>query len=218
MGTLTGTQIINGPNGVREQLLDSAKVTWPDNTLLEALAQAQRTVCFWKPDAYTRREWVPMVQGTNQDLPDDGIALLDVSQNQYTGRRITLVDDELLDETNRFWPVTNIQRDVEHFSADPRNPRRFNVAPPNDGTGEVLILYGAVPPDLTSLSNTIALVDTYEYVLKCLTVAEAYRKNSKKQDLTKSAALIQEARASLGIKSQGQVAVAPKVSVSEGMK
>jgi hypothetical protein len=218
MGTLTGAQIINGPNGVREQLLDTAKVTWSDATLLEALAQAQRTLCFWKPDAYTIRAFVPLVQGTNQDLPADGIALFDIGQNQYTGMRITLVDDELLDETQRFWPVTNVQRDVEHYSADPRNPRRFNVAPPNDGTGEVLIHYGAVPPNLANLSDTIALVDTYEYVLKCLTLADAYRKNTKKQDLTKSAALTQEARASLGIKSQGQVAVAPKVTVSEGEK
>jgi hypothetical protein len=210
MGTLTGTTIINGANGVREQLLDAAKVVWSDNTLLHALAEAQRTICFWKADAYTKLTNVELDPGTDQALPSDGIAIMDITENTYSGLRVKIVDFDLLNETLREWPVTDRQRDVEEYCADPRDPRRFTVSPPNDGSGEVVTLYGAIPPDMTSLSDAITLADTYENTLKLMTMASAYRKNSKRQDLAKSAALTQEARQSLGLKSQSQVAVAPK--------
>ena len=213
---MTGTALINGPNGIREQLIDSRKVTWSDLTLLEALNEAQRTISFWKADAFTKLENRELVEGINQTLAEDGLAVMNVTHNVYSGSRVTLVDLELLEETNRFWPVTGMDRDVEHFCADPRDPRRFKVTPPNDGTGEVRVLFGAIPTPLAAIGDTIALPDSYEYVLKLMTMAAAYRKNTQRQDLSKTTALTQEARVSLGIKSQSQVAVAPKVAVSEG--
>ncbi len=212
MGTLTGTEIINGDAGVRAQLVDARKRAWSDAYLLAALNRAMRYLSFMKADAHTILGPVPLIPGTDQSLPAGGIAVFNVTENRYSGLRVTLVDPELLDETNRYWPGVTGERDVQHFCADPRDPGRFQVTPPNDGTGEVTTLYGAVATKLTTLGDTIDFPDTYEEVLVLLTMAEAYRRTSDRQDLVKVQGLIQEARLALGLKSQSQVAVAPKVN------
>lgn len=207
-------------SSVATTLLDTAHTTWSRSDLVGYLNEAQRTVCFLKSDAYPVLGPVDMVAGTNQELPEGGVAVLDITQNIDSKLRITLVDMELLDETNRFWasPIY-AAKDVQHWASDPRSPRRFSVTPPNDGTGQVLTSYGAVPPVLTDSSGEeIGLLPTYQYALECFMLAKAYAKNSKRQDLNKTNGYMNEFRGSLGIKSQSQVAVAPKVLVSEGQK
>ena len=209
-------------NNVASTLLDTSHRSWTRADLLSYLNKAQRTICGdYKLDAYTKLAYIPLVDGTNQSLPEDGqaVAVMDITQNQGTKLRITLVDQELLDESNRFWQAATHETDVQHWCADPRSPRRFNVTPPNDGDGSVLTLYGAIPDELTGSSGeVIQLNDSLQYPLECLMLAYAYAKNSKKQDFSKTQYYTNECRLALGLKSQGQVAVAPKVAVSEGMK
>jgi hypothetical protein len=204
-------------NESRTLLLDSAAVTWSAADLLLYSNEAQRTIAFVKPDANPVSGNLELDLGTEQVIPSDGVALLDITENTYSGLRVTQVDRELLDETNRYWPVTGQQRDVQHFAADPRDPRRYSVTPPNDGTGEVRATYGAVPAELTSPSQNITYPDSYHMVIVNLILSRAYQKNSKKQDLVKSSAFFQTAMAMMGVKSKAQIAVAPKVSVSEGL-
>jgi len=59
--------------------------------------------------------------------------------------------------------------------------------------------------------------DSFQTVLLEFVLSRAYEKNSKKQDLTKSAAHRQQWGALLGLKSQAQIAVAPHVSQSPGV-
>jgi hypothetical protein len=214
MGSLLASALINGPAGARTKLLDARKVAWSDDDLLASLNRAQRTICFWKVDSHTTVGNVELIEGIWQQLPAGGLAFFNAYQNSYSGERITLVDRELLEEANRF-PVAAAQRDVEHVTTDPRDTSRFLVYPPNDGTGEIRAFYGLVPPVL-ALGDAIALTDTHENTLILLTMADAYMKSGDRYDPAKSAALTQEARVSLGIRAQSQVAAAPKVVVSEG--
>lgn len=203
-------------NACRVTLIDAAAATWTDAELLGYLNEAERTVVFYKPDGYTLREYVPMVAGSKQALPEGGIAILDINDNEVAKSVITLVDKDLLYNENRFWPAATQVRDVQHWCADPRDPRRFDVTPPNNGEGSVEILYGAVPPTIAATDQPINLPDSYQYALECFVLSRAYAKNSKKQDLVKSGGYMQEFRQSLGIKSTAQVVVAPKVSESPG--
>ncbi|MEY2653606.1 MAG: hypothetical protein RLZZ524_634, partial [Pseudomonadota bacterium] len=72
---ITAAELINGAGGVRVTLLDSAKATWSDAELLGYLQEAIRTTCLLKADAYTRREYIAMVAGSKQELPEGGIAI-----------------------------------------------------------------------------------------------------------------------------------------------
>lgn len=223
MGARTAAEIINGPNGVRSKLLDARKVAWSDLDLLAALSLAQRTICFWKVEAYTIVATPNLVPGEWQTVPDGGLAVLAVTHSIGAGEqdedepsRITLVDRELLDESVRFGEIVSDNR-IEHYTTDPRDPTRYRVYPPAATTGaKVKLHYGALTPALTTLDDTIALADSYEDALMGLTMAYAYLKSGDRYDPAKSAAIKQDVRVGLGIKSQTQVAVAPKVVVSEG--
>jgi hypothetical protein len=182
------------------------------------LNEALRATAFVKPDMYTVQTDFTPAAGVLQTLPSDGVALLDITQN-LTGRKrsITQVDEGLLEEASRFWPAATQQAEVEHFTADPRNPRRFRVFPPADGTGSVQILYGAVPPQLVYDAEDIPVADSFQTALTNFVLSRAYAKNSKKQDLAKSSFYMQQWGALLGLKSQAQVAVAPRTSQSPGV-
>lgn len=205
-------------DSVSATLLDTARVTWGRTELLGYLNEALRTTAFVKPDMYSVQDFIPLAAGIAQILPADGIALLDITDNETGGRAVTQTDLALLQEENRFWPAATQQAEVENYAADPRTPRRFYVFPPNDGNGSVRATYGAVPDELTGSSGEVIPVpDSYQNPLTNFVLAKAYAKNSRKQDLVKSAALMNDWRVALGLKAQAQIAVAPKVAQSPGV-
>lgn len=198
-------------------LLDEDGITYPAADMLGYLNEALRATAFVKPDMYTKQEFVTLAAGVLQSIPADGVALLDIQQNEASGRIVSQVDLQLLDEASRFWPAGTQQAEVEHFTADPRTPRRFKVYPPNDGTGSVEVLYGAVPPALTSAGDSLVVADSYQNALINFVISKGYGKTSKKQDLVKEANAMNAWRVALGLKSQAQVGVAPKVASQPGV-
>jgi hypothetical protein len=197
------------------QLLDKNHRTWPADDLLGFLNEALRATAFVKPDMYTVEGFITLKAGVLQALPDDGLALISITRNA-SGRIITQVDKDLLDESNRFWPQGTQESDIEHYTADSRNPRRFTVFPPSDGTSSIEVLYGAVPPELAYDTDEMSVPDSYQTALVSFVMGKAYEKNSKRQDLTKGAQFRQQWGQLLGLKSQAQVAVAPKVAAQPG--
>jgi hypothetical protein len=205
-------------SGVSATLLDVARRTWDYPELVGYLNEALRATAFVKPDMYPISGYIPLIAGIAQELPEGGVAVIDFSHNEVSGRAITQTDLALLQEENRFWPAATREVDVENYAADPRTPRRFYCFPPNDGTGSIYGPYGAVPDTLTGSSGEeIPVPSSYQTALTNFVLAKAYAKNSKRQDLTKSSAYMQQWGALLGLKSQAQVAVAPKVAVSPGV-
>jgi hypothetical protein len=206
-------------DSVSTTLLDTARRTWPlQSDLVPYLNEALAATAAIKPDMYTRQEFMTLVAGVSQVIPSDGVALLDVIYDQGTGRVVTQVDAGLLDEANRFWPSATQEVGVQHFAADPRDPRRFNVTPPNTGAGSVQILYGAVPTVTGSSGEDIPISPNFMAPLISYVLFKCYAKNSKKQDLTKAGAYKNDWGSMLGLKTKAQVAVAPKVAVSEGVQ
>lgn len=219
----TALQVINR---VRDTLLDESAVVWSNTDLLEYINEAQRAAVFLKLDANPVQAAITLVAGVVQSLPlgnvsfQDGAGIIDVTHNLVSGspgRVITLADKELMDETNRFWPAATQVATVQNWCADPRDARRFWVSPPNDGTGVVNVVYGAIPAAITSTATALTLIDTYVPFVIAYVLAQAYGKNSLKGDVAKSAYYMQQAMQALGLKSSTQIAVAPKVSQSPGM-
>ena len=202
-------------DSVSTTLLDQARRTWELPELVSYLNEGLAATANVKPDMYTIQEFVTLAEGISQVIPDAGVALLDVIQN-FSGQVVTQVDAGLLDEANRFWPAATRETDVEHFAADPRDPRRFNVTPPNDGAGKVQLLYGSVPAATGSSGETLPIAASYLAPLTFYVLGKCYAKNSKKQDLGKATSYMNQWGALIGLKTKGQVAVAPKVAISEG--
>lgn len=217
--------VLVGPllDSVSVTLLDTARRSWPLQTdLVPYLNEALAATAAIKPDMYTRQEFFAPEPGVSQVIPDDGVALLNVIYNEASGRVITQVDGGLLDEANRFWPGATQELDVQHFAIDPRDPRRFNVTPPSTGVNSnfaasIQILYGAVPVVTGSSGEEIPISANFGPILTNYVLGKCYGKNSKKQDLTKMQAYMNAWGALVGLKSKGQIAVSPRVSVPEGL-
>ena len=200
-------------------LIDPAGSTWSAADLLGYVNDFQSNTCMLKPDAYTVRAYIPLVAGTKQQLPTGtdpelpaGIAVLDVGDNQASGQVCVLCDRELLDAENRYWPAGTRETAAQNWAADPRDPKRFDVTPPNDGSGSLEVLYGAVPPTLEAPTDELVLGQQYKLAGVIFVLHRAYSKNTKRQDLAKSQGYWNQYLNILGIKSTAQVAVAPKTS------
>lgn len=201
-------------NDVRSILLDDDSVEWSDADLLGIVTDAGRLLSNYKPDAYTKREAVGLVAGVNQTIGTryavpvtDAIVVLDVGPNEASGRVVTPVDKAMLDTENRFWPASTPETDVQHWTLDPRDPRRFEVTPPNDGSGVVEVLYGAAPPALDDMADIIVYADTYKYALTAFALHRAYAEQSRKGDSAKSQQWLQNGLQALGITSVAQTAL-----------
>lgn len=193
----------------RLTLIDASKVTWGDDELTAYGNEAIRSICQVKRDAHTRREYIPLVAGIKQQLPAGGIAVLDGGPNEASGRICTQVDRELLDAENTYWPAATRETDAQHWAADPRDPTRFDVTPPNDGSGSVEFLFGAVP-DPVAYGGTFPLLDVYSFPVEVFILARALSKQTRRQDPAKAMAYMQQFNQLIGLGSAAQIAVAPK--------
>lgn len=201
---------------LRADLVDDDAVTWTDADLVECLNEAVRATVTVRPDVYVTTGAIALVAGTVQSLPAGATALFDILENVASPfKRVTQVDQALLDETYRFWPGNARQAQVDHYCADPRDKLQWRCYPPNDGTGQVISSYGDTP-DAMTLSDVLPLDDQYEPALYARAMGEAYRRNTERQDLAKTTGYYQQWAQLLGLNAQAAAAVAPKVSKSEG--
>jgi hypothetical protein len=203
-------------------LLDGAEKTWTNDEKLGYLNEAMRATSLVKADFYVVETSMLLDPGVKQNLPGDAVTLIDVPRNSYdntgtdSGRVITQVDKGLLDEANRFWPAGTRETTVQHFTEDPRNPRRFVVFPPNTGEGAVDVIYGATPPQIMYATEELPVLDAYQAPLIDYVLMRCYSKNSRRQDLTKAASYRQSWGQALGMRSQQQVSTTPKVASEPG--
>lgn len=196
---------------VRRVLLDpSPGVTWTDTHLLNFLNEAERATLAVKPDAYTVRGPVSLVAGTGQALPAGANGLLNIFQNNGGGNKTVIrVDRARLDTRDPGWPNGAPAAAVDFWMSDARDPNRFDVSPPNNGSGSVVALYCATPAPIASVGSNINLADIYEAALKAKMIAEAYRESTDRQDMGKADFYDKQWVTLLGLRSSAQTALAP---------
>lgn len=172
-------------------LLDPSRVGWSTAELLDYLNAAQRAVCLLRPDAYTIVGPVGLVAGVVQSLPvADGNVLLRVLYNTDSGVSVRHAGIDGMTAASN-WAAATPSPIVKEWAADSRDRTRFFVSPPNDGTGSLMCFYAAVPPALTSETQTIALPDVYDTALWAYVCSLAWAKASRRQDMAKSQSMMQ---------------------------
>lgn len=211
MGLILASAIITS---VRVTLLDPAPgVAWSDAQLLSMLNDGQRNACLLRPELFTVRGAIPIVAGVMQALPVGGTLLLSLDANASSGARCRRIDlPELRTTSDQFYPLntSSAAADVTWYAADERDPKRFHVLPPNNGSGSVIALYAAVPTAVASVGDPITLDDGYELTLRHFMLAEAYAANSKRQDLAKATFYRASFERQLGIARQSTASTAQK--------
>ncbi len=168
-------------NEVEQTLQDPANIRWSLSELLSHLSEAQRVIVKNKPNAYSLTTDKALTTGTRQTLPTDAVALLDVIRNSDAkgSRVIRQTSREDLDGVNPWWHATTAEVTVTQFTYDDYDPLAFYVYPPNDGTGSVVILYSALPPDVDDPLDTMSIPDFYRAPLVDYVLYRAYQKDSE---------------------------------------
>lgn len=217
MGTLLASSLIAD---ARRILLDpSPGATWLDADLLKYLNKGERAICEAKKETYPVRGPLTLAAGTQQVLPTNGLVLMDLFENIASGRRVRgPVDRTLQDAGAPFYPNATPEVDVQEWTKDDRDPTRFAVLPPNNGSGSVRALYGAIPTAISAVGNPINLGDNYEGALIAFVLATAYAENTTRQDLGKSGAYTNEWKGLVGVGTQSTVGTTAKVTTQGGTK
>lgn len=213
MGTLTGTALIAQ---LRVTLLDpSPGTTWTDAMLLGYINSAQRAIGLLRPELFTLRGSVPLVAGTEQQLPAGSTGVFRFERNTASGRAVRLVDASLVDSLAPYWNAATAEVDVQDYMIDPRDRTRFRVLPPNNGNGALTGLRGVVPTALAAVGSTIDLEDTYEDPIKQFVLGECYAANTKRQDMAKATAARGTFANMLGINAQALAGVLQRTGANQ---
>jgi hypothetical protein len=215
MATITAQTILDRATTI---LQDATNVRWTASELLGWLNDGQREIVLIKPDSFTKNQSMVLVAGTKQQIPSDGIMLIDVVRNMgvdgtTAGNAIRVVSREVLDAVNPDWHVQASNVVAKHFFFDPRDPKRFYVYPKSPGTNYVELVYSASPTDVAAVGNVITLDDIFMGALIDYVLYRAYSKDAEFAANKELAVGHYQAFANaLGVKSQTQTATNPNVS------
>lgn len=179
-------------NKAATTLFDDTHIRWALSELVGHLSDAQRDVVMLKPAAYTLIAAHQLEPGTVQNLPADGVALIDIGGNMGAdgatpGRSVTQIDRTILESSRPDWRSSTANIAARHFIYDNRAPHQFEVWPPQpDPAGYVNLIYAAVPARLADENATISLPDIYATPLYYLVLSYAYAKSTGAQDFNKA--------------------------------
>lgn len=174
-------------NRVRTQLIDlgedGAPYRWTDAELLKWLSDGCRTIVAVANSSSSRVIAMPLSAGTRQAIPADGHTLLGIfrnttENNAKPGRAVRLVAREIIDAQNPDWHAMRPAKVVQNYIYDPEDQFAFYVYPPNDGTGYLELNYCVMPPDVTSMDDTLVVQDIYQTPLFDYVMFRAHLKDS----------------------------------------
>lgn len=174
MGTVTAQTLINRAGYLLE---DTGNVSWSRTELLGWLNEGQSQVVAFAPGANTDRTNVTLVAGTAQTLPADTLVLVDIPRNT-NGPAVRSVARELLDDSPVDWHTQTATKLVKNFVYDANDQYAFYVYPPNNGQGQVTIVYARVPDQLTNESQPIEVDDSYQAAILNYMLYRAFSKDT----------------------------------------
>jgi hypothetical protein len=191
-------------------LQDATNIRWPQAELLDWLNDGQREVVLRKPNASVKNVAQPMVVGTKQALPADGVQLIDVVRN-VPGNAIRIVSREILDAQLPGWHSATPTAAVQHFCYSELDLKNFYVYPPNNGAGTVELIYSASPANAV-IGGVISVDDIYQSALLDYIMYRAYSKDSEySADPARATAHYTAFSNSLGGKLQMEAGASPNL-------
>lgn len=172
MGVLTAKDIINRASFI---LKDPENVRWLRDVMLDYVNEAQAAVVRFQPSANKVRTTIKLQEGTSQELPEDALCLLTVTRNMLDGEpgpAIRLATRSIYDAMFYDWHEQWPESYVINYIYDDREGREFEVYPPNDGSGEIEVVYSALPPiikeeDKLTLGDEFGTIITNYVLYKC---------------------------------------------------
>ncbi|WLD56885.1 hypothetical protein NFC81_09090 [Salinispirillum sp. LH 10-3-1] len=216
MATTRVRELIDDAKRILQEVSEEG-TRWTNVELLAWLNESYKAIVQVKPDANTASASIDLVDGTRQSIPADGLRLLDVVRNTE-GMAVSLIDRQYLDLFDRDWHRLPEQDNIEHFTFDERDPKRFYVYPPATFGTEVDVVYSKVPASheesaLEDENVTINIDDAYAPVMLDYILYRSFAKDSDDGgNMNRSMVHRQAFRESLGLSVQTDLMNSPNAS------
>ena len=123
--------------------------TWSDTDLVGFGNRVIAAACNIKRDLAPQIVMIPLQPGSIQNLPSNGLALMEVYYNVVSGAACRQGGLELKSAKFPSWRAAAPTNDAVTWFTDERSPLVFHVDPPNTGNGQVAALIGTVPSMIT---------------------------------------------------------------------
>lgn len=217
MGTILAQTILDSASTL---LQDTGKVRWLEAEMLGYLNEGQREAVLIKPSAYVKAVAVATVAGSKQELPSDGIALIDVVRNMGTngttpGRAIRAISRQVLDNIDPDWHTSTAAAVTKHFVHNANAPKVWYAYPPqpSSGRGQVEVVYSASPPAVAAVTDPITLDDAYAPALGYYVLYRCYNRDAEYAGNAQEAARYYSLfMGLLGAKKAGEAETAPALA------
>lgn len=206
---------------IDDLLLDFDRVRWTETERLRWANEAMGAILTRRPQAFSRREVMPLVAGASQAIPAGGSMLLDVVRNMGAngttpGRAIRRTSRAILDDADRDWYSMTPASEIKNYTFDERLPEGFYVYPPAVAGTQVELVYTKLPATVTSNTGSFDIGPEY---MEAVVNYVCYRCNSKDSEYANgaqvAAGFYQAFEASLGIKTQTEVASSPNQQIGK---
>lgn len=206
---------------IDDLLSDFDRVRWPEPERLRWANESMGAILTRRPQAFSRREIVGLVAGAAQSIPAGGAMLLDVVRNmgangETPGRAIRRTSRIILDDAARDWYSMTPSAVIKNFTFDERLPEGFYVYPPAVSGTKVEIVYTKLPAVVTDTTGSFDIGPEY---MEAVVNYVCYRCNVKDSEYANGAQVAmgfyQAFEASLGLKSQTEVASSPNQQIGK---
>lgn len=196
---------------------DRGDPRWTDPELVNWTSDGERDVVVSKPDANATIHTLTTVAGTRQTLPADCLLLLDVVRNMGVsgldpGNAVRLVARDTMDAFLPGWHAAPQAAEIKNWMYDPRTPRTFYAYPPQNGTGTVETVYGALPTPLLNTAQNISIPDQYASALVDYVCYRAFSKDSEYANSQRAASHLQAFMLAVGIRHGVEAGANPNMA------
>lgn len=203
---------------VTDLLLDKDRgadeARWDDAELLRWINDSRMAIITRKPSACSKIATVPLAGGSHQQVPANGVQLLDVICNmgldgQSAGRSIRRTDRQNLDDDDLYWQRATPKVEISQFTYDDRTPKDYFVSPPAQAGTHIKICYAAIPAPVSAPTD---MLDVGLEVMDAVVNYVAFRAKSKDSQYAnagEAAAFYAAFGDALGMQTQTQAAASP---------
>ncbi|SDI27950.1 hypothetical protein SAMN04487867_10467 [Vreelandella titanicae] len=214
--TTVGTVIRNAKLVLQE--VTAAGTRWTNEELIGWLNEFYQAAVQLKPDAHSMNAEMTLSVGTRQQIPSDGLRLIDVVRNTVGGQMAVMVTSRrALDSTRRSWHSDTAAQQIEQYMFDDLDPTHFYVYPPAANGAKLEIIYSAVPTPhnassgLNAIQNeAFKLNDAYVPVATDYILYRAYSKDAEHAaNLNRAQMHMQAYMGALGQKVQTDQRISP---------
>jgi len=181
-------------NRISQEVYDSDNEIYSVERLLDFINAGQLEAVVKNFTVNAIESSVQLQQGIKQDIPTDGIGLIDIKYNtgldgNTVGSPVFAVDRVILNKRNPTWATATASATVDNFVYDKSNPKHFDVSPPQPASpGYVQLVYAKVPVKISSYSSNITIPDEYENTLfhygcyRCYSESSEHGNNAEKRN------------------------------------